>query len=170
MSSGSPGCVGNYDGCVQHYNKIKLSFQVFCLWPWVPISDITSHTQEFSQWPGEQLVCLLWNRLSICIRGNIPRAVKDWTLEIGSTWTGPWSPIASGTLQSPFLLKANNQLPVPLVVTQFDSTMAQVCIYFFSNKKINNNKYSHAFRSWNSHALTGMVVDVHSSTSVWIEI
>ena len=31
MSSGSPGCVGNYDGYVQHYNKIKLSFQVFCL-------------------------------------------------------------------------------------------------------------------------------------------
>ena len=53
-------------------------------------------------------------------------AVKDWKLEIGSSWTGPWSQIASGSLASPFPLRANNQLPIPLEVKQFAPTMAQV--------------------------------------------
>ena len=145
-------------------------FFVFDLGCPTKISQVTLRNSHNGQW-NNWYVHYKTTYLSICIRVvNIPRAVKDWTLEIGSAWTGPWSLIASGTLQSPFPLKANNQLPVPLVVTQFDSTMAQVCIYFFSKKKINNNKYSHAFRYWNSHALTGMVVDVHSSILVWIEI
>ena len=79
---------------------------------------------------GMSIMKISWHQFKVY---QFPRAVKDWTLEIGSAWTGPWSPIASGTLQSPFPLKANNQLPVPLVVTQFDSTMAQVVLHFQEN-------------------------------------